>query len=243
MTPGLAPISVTWLWDWVPGPGLGPGADAEWTERTSADFARWTREGLTAVRAAWEREQETAPTPAEFSITDDVVGQSTTAWLLARRDQLPPWSRLAWGAAFVDEMPRWAPVPVVVEFREPRQTESHYLMDEVGAQGPPGDGREPVVDYVSTPRGDGVRVTAMLRGEYGRAAGRLDAAMRIEVPHVESPLTADVLFSTRIFDLGLLGVIGQGVELLMHQVAADCVPEADGVAPRLTLITTERSTP
>ncbi len=239
----LADVSVTWTWEWVPAPGLGSQVDTTWAERVSADVARWAQAGLAAAREAW-KEQSTDRESADFSVTEALVGSSTAAWLLQRRDRLPAWCRLAWGAAFVDDRPRWAPVPVVVEFRQPRQIESHYLMDEVGASGLPGDGREPVVDYVSTSRGDGVRVTAFVRDESGGAAGRLDAAMRIDVPSDDGDaMSADVLFSTRVFDLGLLGVIGGGVELLMHQVAHDCAPDDQGAPPRLVLTAPERSTP
>ncbi len=238
--PAFESSSVTWEWGWAPAPDHDLELRVDWAEQTSALFADWTREGLIAAKETWTG--LSGESEADFPVADEALGRSVAAWLQERADDLPSWCRLAWGAALVDERPRWAPVPVVVEFREPRAVESHYLMEDVGARGLPGDGREPVIDYVSTPSGDGVRVTALVRGEHGEVGGRLDAAMRIDIPPAHgAAVSADVLFATRVFDLGLLGVIGAGVEQLMLLVATDCVPESGAGTPGLVLVPTEGS--
>lgn len=219
-----------WHWELVPGAEGGAEPRAEWTERVAALFEDWTREGLAAARAVWP-----ADAGAEFPFTSAMVGRAITAWLLERADQLPPWSRLAWGAAFVAGRPRWAPVPVVVEFCAPVAEDPDYLMEAVGARGAEGDAREPTVDYVTTPIGDGLRVFALCRGEDGAAYARVHAAMRVDVPAAAGGLggSADVLLSTFVLELGLMAVIGAGVEQLMQQIAEDCMPGPDGRPVRL----------
>ncbi|MFI9645763.1 hypothetical protein ACIHAA_05620 [Streptomyces sp. NPDC052040] len=218
-----------WHWEWVP-KGLPGEPDPDtWTGHLVALFAEWTAEGVAAVREAWPKDAG-----AEFPFTTDMVGRDTARWLRERAEQLPEWSRLAWGAAFVEGRPRWAPVPVVVEFRGPEAEDPNYLMDLVGARGLECDAREPVVDYVTTPSGDGVRVFALCRSPEGAAYARLDAALRLDVPpRGGAPgSSADVLLSTSVFEMGLMALIGPGVEQLMQQIAEECAP-ADGGPARL----------
>jgi hypothetical protein len=220
----LALIRAPWQWQWVPGAARGADVRAAWTGQLTAQFAEWTRAGMAEAHAAWPGEAGPCP------ITGDLVGQGVASWLLERADRLPPWARLAWGAVFLDERPRWAPVPVVVEFRRPAAADPVYLMDEVGAAGRPGDAREPVVDYVTTPAGDGVRVFALARTVEGAGYGRLDAALRLEVPTGDGAAGdgADVILTTVVFELGLMALIGPGVEQLMQRIAAECAPGSDG---------------
>jgi hypothetical protein len=217
---GVLP-ELSWGWEWVPGPGDGAAAREEWIARTAARFEDWTRGALDAERAAWPAEAG-----APFPLTGGEVGRGAAAWLLERADPLPEWSRLAWGAAFVDGRPRWAPVPVVVEFCEPLAEDSDYLMEQVGATGLEGDAREPVVDYVTTSAGDGVRVFALARSEEGAAYARVSAALRLEAaPRGDAPgVSADVLLTTLVFEPGLMAMIGAGVEQLMQQTADECAP-------------------
>ncbi|WP_369392460.1 hypothetical protein AB5J72_36415 [Streptomyces sp. CG1] len=216
-----------WQWEWVPTVRpCEPGHEA-WTESIVTLFEEWTAEDLAAVRAAWPADAGT-----EFPVTSDMVGRDAAAWLLERADALPAWARLAWGAVFVDDRPRWAPVPVVVEFCTPRAEDPNYLMDQVGARGMDGDAREPVVDYVTTPIGEGVRVFALCRSAQGAGYARLHAALRLDVPPSGgSPrVSTDVLLSTLVFEMGLMGLIGAGVERLMQQIADECVPTEAGPA-------------
>lgn len=225
----LALTRAAWQWQWVPGAARGADVRAAWTRQLTAQFAEWTRAGMAGVRAAWPGEAGPCP------ITDDLVGQGVASWLLERADRLPPWSRLAWGAVFLAERPRWAPVPVVVEFRRPAAADPVYLMDEVGAAGRPGDAREPVVDYLTTPAGDGVRVFALARTPEGAGYGRLDAALRLEVPTGGGAACdgVDVLLTTVVFELGLMALIGPGVEQLMRRIAAESAPGLDSGRPPL----------
>jgi hypothetical protein len=218
-----------WRWEWVPKVRLGEEEHEAWTEHVLALFEDWTAEGLAEARLAWPQEVGIA-----FPFTSDMVGRGAAQWLLDRAEQLPAWSRVAWGAAFVDGRPRWAPVPVVVEFRRPRDEDPNYLMEIVGATGRDGDARPPVVDYVTTPIGDGVQVFALGRSEEGAAFGRLEAALRLDVPPSggAASVSTDVLLTTLVFELGLMAVIGAGVEQLMQQIANDCAP-ADASPARL----------
>ena len=200
-----------WRWEWVP--TSGDTVRAAWTAQLVELFEDWTRDSLAAVRSAWPAETAT--------LTSDMVGRGAAAWLLERADQLPAWARLAWGAVFVTDRPRWAPVPVVVEFRRPVAEDSAYLMEWVGATGLDADAREPVVDYVTTPVGDGVRVFALARGADGLPYGRLNAAMRLDVPadgHAAG-FGVDVLLTTLVVEMGLMALIGPGVEQLMQLIA------------------------
>lgn len=209
---------VPWHWEWVPAAAAGPEARQIWSEHVAGLFEGWTREGLDEVRAALpERER------AEFPLTAELLGRSSAQWLAERADSLLRGQRLAWGAAFVDGRPRWAPVPVAVEFRAPVADDPIYLMDVVGAnpRRESGHAREPVVDYVTTPYGDGLRVLGLGRSDEGLAFGRLDAAMRLDWPATEhrTAVRIDVLLTTRVVDMALLAVIGPGVEQLMQRIA------------------------
>jgi hypothetical protein len=226
----LALTQGPWRWEWVPSARQGAEVREAWTEHIVALFEDWTREGLAAARLAW-------PTDAgvEFPFTSDMVGRGAAEWLLDRADQLPVWAKLAWGAAFVAGQPRWAPVPVIVEFCRPQAEDPVYLMERVGATGRDGDAREPVVDYVTTPIGDGVRVFALARSEEGAAYGRVNAAMRLDVPPSggAAGISADVLLTTLVFETALMAVIGPGVEQLMQMVAAESTPQPDASPARL----------
>ncbi|MEY9874616.1 hypothetical protein ABH931_004116 [Streptacidiphilus sp. MAP12-33] len=248
------PDRLPWHWDWVPRVDAGESVHAAWRAHLAALFADWTAEGLEAVRAAWAEHVRAAsagivgPEPqwpgAEFPLTADMVGRGAADWLMDRARQLPAWSRLAWGAAFVDGRPRWAPVPVVVEFCRPTAEDPNYLMALVGAGGLDGDARPPVVDYVTTALGDGVRVFALGRTPEGAAFGRVDAAMRLEVPPsgTVAGVGSDVLLSTRVFEMGLMPLIGTGVEQLMQQLADECTPGAAGPA-RFALVPAAEEAP
>jgi hypothetical protein len=226
----LALTRLPWHWEWVPGSARGQDLRAAWIEHMVALFEDWTREALAAVRAAWP-----ADAGAQFPLTSDMVGRGAAAWLLERADRLPPWARLAWGAVFVDHQPRWAPVPVIVEFRRPAAQDPVYLMDRVGATGLDGDAREPVIDYVTTPAGDGVRVFALARSADGAAYGRLNAAMRLDgLPDGDRTGSGvDVLLTALVFETGLLALIGPGVEQLMQLIAAESGPQPDRGPARL----------
>lgn len=232
------PTAVTripWRWDWVPG---APGGDTreQWIRRVADLFEDWTRDGLDAARAAWPADAD-----AQFPLTAEMVGRGAAEWLLERATELPSWARLAWGAAFVGGKPRWAPVPVVVEFCEPVAEDSVYLMEQVGANGQDGDAREPVVDYVTTPYGDGIRVLALARTAEGAAYARVNAAMRLDVPPHDGAarISADVLLTALVFDMGLMAVIGTGVEELMQTIAAESVQQAGGGSARFQFATVD----
>jgi hypothetical protein len=220
-----------WTWEWVPSQPAGAEVREAWTEHLTSLFAEWTSAGISAARAALPVELID-----EAFATPEAVGRGVAEWLLERADQLPPWSRLAWGAVAVSGEPRWAPVPVIVEFRTPHAEDSAYLMDEVGARGAIDDAREPIVEYVSTVAGDGIRVFALGRGSNGEVFARLDAALRLDVPTTgrAKKLSADVVLSTRVFDLGLMSLIGHGMERLMEMIADECLPH-DGQPPNLSL--------
>lgn len=211
-------ITLPWHWGWVPAASAGDEVRRLWGDHLVELFEDWTGEGLSAVRAALpERER------AGFPFTAELLGRHSAQWLAERADSLITGQRLAWGAAFIDGRPRWAPVPVAVEFRSPLADDPMYLMEIVGA-GPrrdARDAREPVVDYVTTPFGDGLRVLGLGRSDEGLAFGRLDAAMRLDWPETEHrpAVRMDVLLTTRVVDMALMAVIGPGVEQLMQRIA------------------------
>ncbi|MEZ0090217.1 hypothetical protein [Streptacidiphilus sp. EB129] len=228
-----APTQLPWRWEWVPKVRPDDEEYEAWTEHMVALFEDWTSEGLAAARLAWPKEAG-----IEFPFSSDMVGRGAAQWLLDRAGQLPAWSRVAWGAAFVEGSARWAPVPVVVEFRRPRAEDPNYLMEIVGATGIDSDARPPVVDYVTTPIGDGVQVFALGRTPEGAAFGRLDSAMRLDVPPRDGApsVSTDVLLTTRVFEMGLMALISAGVEQLMQQIANDCAPPSDSGPARLGFV-------
>ena len=219
-----AAITLPWHWEWVPGAQGGAERRRRWSDHVVELFEDWTRGGWDALRARWPKDA------GEFPFTAELVGRGAAQWLIERADQLPARQRLAWGAAFVDGRPRWAPVPVVVEFRAPQAEDPIYLMELVGAGPRQDDEREPVIDYVTTPFGDGLRVLGFGRCEDEMAFGRLDAAMRLDWPAAENRAAArlDVLLSTSVVDLAQMAAIGPGVEQLMQQIAADPVNVVGG---------------
>ena len=137
----------------------------------------------------------------------------------------------------MEGQPRWAPVPVVVEFRIPQAEDPNYLMDAVGAAGRDTDARPPMVEYVTTPVGDGVRVFAMARSPMGAAFGRVEAAMRLDPPPSggAASVSVDVVLTTAVFEMALMALIGPGVEQLMQQIATDCAPPEGEGAARIVL--------
>jgi hypothetical protein len=211
-----------WRWGWVPNVDDGPAVRDRWTGLVVSRIAEWSGEALSAARAAW----------SEGAATSDMLGREFAAWLLARADQLPDWTRLAWGTALPAGAPRWSPVFVMVEFREPRAEDSAYLMEVVGARGADGDVRDPVVDYVTTPNGDGVVVFALACAD-GTVHARVDAAMRLEVPPsgVEAACGSDVLLTTQVFEMPLMAVIRSGMAQLMRRIGTDYAPRTVTEAP------------
>jgi hypothetical protein len=216
-----------WYWEWVPDVRPGEPEHRAWTAHMEELFEDWTAEGLAAGRAVWP-----ADAGVEFPFTPQMLGREAAGWLLRRAQELPAWARLAWGAVFVAGQPRWAPVPVVVEFCAPEAEDPNYLMDVVGARGRDGDAREPVVDYVTTPIGDGLRVFALCRSAEGGAYARLDAALRLDVPPRDGApsVSTDAVLTALVFETGLMAVIGTGVEQLMHRIADECAPADAGPA-------------
>lgn len=236
----LGLVSWGWRWEWVPGVRSDERERQVWTEHVAELFADWTADGLAEARQA-----RPPDAGAEFPVTPDLVGRGAAEVLLERAGQLPASARLAWGAAFVDGQPRWAPVPVVVEFRTPRAEDPNYLMDVVGAAGRDTDARPPAVEYVTTPAGDGVRVLALARSPQGAAFGRVEAALRLDAPPPTggaASVRADVVFTTAVVEMGLMALIGPGVEQLMQQIATDCVPRAGESQARITLTPGEAQT-
>lgn len=224
----LESLDCTWRWQWVPNAQPGDPVRQAWTEHVVESFAGWTADELEAARRSWPKDAD-----VELPLGFDQVGRAVAESLLEHADQLPAWGRLAWGVAFLNGRARWAPVPVEVRFHDPRGDDPNYLMEVVGAAGREDDARPPVVDYVSTSAGDGVRVSALVSTLEGAVFGRVDAALRLEIPPIggEPRASIDVLFAAHVFDLGLMTVIGQGVEELMQRVADESMPSADGMAP------------
>lgn len=231
----LGLVSWAWRWEWVPDVRSDERELQVWTEQIVDLFADWTAEGLTEARQAWPEDVR-----AEFPITSDMVGRGAAEVLLERARQLPESARLAWGAAFVEGQPRWAPVPVVVQFLKPQAEDPNYLMDTVGASGRDTDARPPVVEYVTTSTGDGVRVVAMARTPKGAVFGRVEAAMRLDLPPTDSAVgvSVDVVLTTAVSEMALMALIGPGVEQLMQQVATNCVP-TEGEDPARIVLTSE----
>jgi hypothetical protein len=195
MTAQQLGLDVSWFWDWVPATGSDT---APWAESVAARLDEWLGPKLAA---------------AEAGLTAADMGAALARDLLARTDGLPANCRLIWGGGFVNNEPRWLPLLVMAEFRQARPEDPAYLMGAVGAEGFPDDVRDPQVDYVTTPRGDGVRVFALARNDGEGLHGRVNAALRLDDQAV------DVLLTTRVNGMDKLAVIGSGVEAVMHMIA------------------------
>jgi hypothetical protein len=200
MGPTIA-LDVSWFWDWV------PGADdaAAWTAYVSTMLEDWAGAKVAAAR-----------TDQVFPFTTGEMGEAVAEALLARAAALPATCRLLWGAAFVNDDVRWLPLLVVVEFRPARPGDSAYLMAEVGAEGFADDIREPQIEYVTTDRGDGVRVVALAESEGEGVHARANAALRLE--RAGGP-DVDVLLTTRVKGMDKAGAIGAGLEVAMKMIA------------------------
>ncbi|MBO3089356.1 hypothetical protein [Cellulomonas dongxiuzhuiae] len=240
MSPALVVPDVTWTWAWVPATDTPGDQLADWLTATAEQLAAWT-DGPDVASLPVELRAE-----AQAEMTPQAIGRATALWLCGRAAECPAGVRVVWGAGFVAEAdrPLWAPIPVAVEFRTPVADDPTYLMDTVGTRGSEGDGRPPVVDYVTTAAGDGVRVAALVREPGGVASCRVDAALRAEVPaYGDRPASSvDVVLSTWTDDLGLAGALGEGVADLMQRVATLLLPGEDGV-PGIVLENEERSVP
>jgi hypothetical protein len=206
------PIEVSWFWDWVPAAGRDAAQEKTWTGYLTGLLDTWTGAAMDTVRAAWP-----ADAKQQSPFTTGAFASTVARDLLARADDLPGNCRLIWGAGFVGDEVRWLPLLVVVEFRPARPGDADYLMAMVGTEGFAGDIREPNVDYVSTERGDGIRVLALARDEDNSVYARVNAALRLEGP----PVDLDVLLTTRALDMGQVSVIGFGMEALMNMVATE----------------------
>lgn len=223
--PTFPVLEVAWVWGWVPQADAPADVVDAWRAETTEQFARWASAGVADLLAA-------APAELGGTLTPQELGAEVATWLHGRTAGLPAWTHVVWGAVFVEpERPRWVPVVATVEVREPAGEDSTYLMDAVGHTGLPGDARPPLVDYVTTDAGDGVRVTALVRGEHGEAFARVDGALRLDATAWRGPL--DVLVSVRVSELALFGLVGAGVEELMQLIAAGIDEDiGGGVAPR-----------
>jgi hypothetical protein len=195
-------LEVSWFWDWV------PDADdaAAWTTYVSGLLDDWAGAKVAAARAG-----------QNFPFETGEMGEAVAEALLARAGTVADNCRLLWGAGFVNDDVRWLPLLILVEFRAARPGDSSYLMTDVGAEGSPGDIREPQVEYVTTDRGDGVRVVALAESEEEGLHARVDAALRLERP---GRTDVDVLLSTRVKGMDKAGAIGGGMEAAMHMIAS-----------------------
>ncbi|MEU4239632.1 hypothetical protein [Actinoplanes sp. NPDC026619] len=207
MTAPRIDLDISWYWDYVP-----PAADEVWTATVHDLLSEWVGAKVAAARAAWPADAD-----EEFPFTAEDMGAAVARDLVERAGSLETNCRLIWGAGFVGDDPRWLPLLVLAEFREARPEDPAYLMATVGADGFPDDVRAPQVDYVTTEKGDGVRVFALARSEGEGLHGRVNAALRLQIAAGE----VDVLLSTRVSGLDKLAVIGPGVESIMHMIAAD----------------------
>jgi hypothetical protein len=220
------PIEVSWFWDWVPAAGRDAAQQTTWTRHLAGLLDTWTGATMDAARAA--RAAWPAGTKPEFPFTTGAFAATVARDLLTRADELPGNCRLIWGAGFVGGEVRWLPLLVVVEFRPARPGDSAYLMTMVGTEGFADDVREPNVEYVTTEHGDGIRVLALAGDEHNGVYGRVNAALRLERP----PADIDVLLTTRVLDMGQVGVIGFGMDELMNMIATQFAAEpGDGVQP------------
>jgi hypothetical protein len=200
MSPAIS-LEVSWFWDWVP-----DAADATaWTAYVSGLLEDWAGAKVAAARAG-----------QSFPFATGEMGEAVAEALLARAGTIPDSCRLLWGAGFVNDDVRWLPLLVLAEFRPARPGDSSYLMTEVGAEGLAGDIREPQVEYVSTDRGDGVRVVALAESDGEGLHARANAALRLERP---GRADVDVLLSTRVKGMDKAGAIGGGLEAAMRMIA------------------------
>ena len=226
MSAALVVPEVTWTWAWVPMGDVEGTQLRDWLTATAERLAAWT-DGPDVASLPPEVRAD-----AQAEMTPPAIGRATALWLWDRAVECPEGVRLVWGAGFLGdaERPLWAPVPVTVEFREPAADDPTYLLQTVGATGLDEDARPPVVDYVTTVAGDGVRVSALVHGARGEATCRVDAALRADVPaYGDRPESrVDVVLSTRTPDLGLGGVLGEGVADLLHELATLLLPGQDG---------------
>lgn len=198
---------ISWAWDFVP----ATEADREgWPDFMARLLDEWVGDQVEAARAAWPADAAEA-----FPFTPGAMGSAVARDLMERADGLPANCRLIWGAGFVDDRAKWLPLMVLAEFREPRPEDPAYLMSLVGAEGHPEDVRPPTVEYVSTDRGDGVRVIAIANNETDGMYGRVHAALRLEMPDGD----IDVLLETRVGGMEQLAVIGDGMDTVMHLIA------------------------
>jgi hypothetical protein len=210
MSPAIS-IEVSWFWDWVPAAENA----AAWRTYVSGLLEDWAGAKVAAAR-----------TGQNFPFATDEMGDAVADALLARAGSIPDNCRLLWGAGFVNDDVRWLPLLILVEFRPARLGDSSYLMNVVGAEGLEGDIREPQIEYVSTDRGDGVRVVALAESEDEGLHARVNAVLRLERPgHVD----VDVLLSTRVKGMDKAGAIGGGIEAALHMIAgrADELPFGD----------------
>ncbi|MCC2323478.1 hypothetical protein [Cellulomonas xiejunii] len=220
--PGLTVPTVEWEWWWVPAADHDEADGHRWQSATATLFAEWLDDGVRGVASS-------LPPELREGLDARSVGQEVAVWLRSRALGQPPSTYVAWGAAFLTpDRPRWGPVVALVELREPTDDDPAYLMDLVGASGRPDDARRPLVDYVTTDGGDGVRVSALGREPSGAAHVRVDAALRLDATDARGPV--DVLVATRVADLALFGTVGRGVDTLLHRVVADA-PALTGTGP------------
>jgi hypothetical protein len=203
-------IEVPWQWSWVPAPDADPAAADRWQAETAALFDEWVAAGA-------------APDPADSGAGS--AGDALAGELRRRVGDLPSGARLLWGAGFGVHGPRWWPVLVVVERVGNAAGDPDYLLDLVGARTPV-DGAPPTVHYSSTSLGDCVRVTSRERGSDGLVNALVRAATRIECPAAgdSAAVGADLLLTTRTWDMSLLAVIGPGVDDLMRHMAGAIAP-------------------
>jgi hypothetical protein len=201
MSPAIS-LEVSWFWDWV------PAADdaAAWTAYVSGLLDDWAGAKVAAAR-----------TDQNFPFATGEMGEAVAEALLARAGSVPDNCRLLWGAGFVNDDVRWLPLLILAEFRPARPGDSSYLMTEVGAEGFDDDIRDPQVEYVTTDRGDGVRVVALADSKGEGLHARVNAALRLETP---ARTGVDVLLSTRVKGMDKAGAIGAGVEVAMHMIAS-----------------------
>jgi hypothetical protein len=194
-------IEVPWQWSFVPAPGGDPAAEARWSAGTAAVFDGWLAQYGGSGAAAG-------------------TGGALAADLRRRAGEVPAGARLVWGAAFDAERPRWWPVQVVVERVAGPADDPDYLLGLVGARTVV-DGVAPNVRYLSTDRGDCVRVIRPERGPDGRVNALVRAATRIDWPATGGVPAArsDFLLTARTWDMALLAVLGPGVDLLMGWMA------------------------